>query len=76
MDEKMQAAKFKSECLKIMERVKKTRRKIVITKRNIPIAKLVPIDTEDEQVFGRLKRTVHFRDNLIDPIEEDWNANS
>jgi len=76
MDEKMQAAKFKSECLKVMERVKKTRRKIVITKRNVPIAKLVPIDTENEQVFGKLKGTVHFRDNIIDSIEEDWNANS
>lgn len=76
MDEKMQAAKFKSECLKVMERVKKTRRKIVITKRNVPIAKLVPIDAEDEQVFGKLKGTVHFRDNIIDSIEEDWNADS
>ncbi len=76
MDEKMQAAKFKSECLKVMERVKKTRRKIVITKRNVPIAKLVPIDVEDEQIFGRLKGTVHFRDNIIDSIEENWNASS
>lgn len=76
MDEKMQAAKFKSECLKVMEQVKKTRRKIVITKRNVPIAKLVPIDVEDEQVLGKLKGTVHFKDNIIDSIEEDWDADS
>ncbi|WP_194845043.1 type II toxin-antitoxin system Phd/YefM family antitoxin [Candidatus Rhabdochlamydia porcellionis] len=72
----MQAAKFKSECLKVMERVKKTRRKVVITKRNVPIAKLVPLDVEDEQVLGKLKGTVHFKDNIMDSIEEDWDAHS
>ncbi|HEV3269406.1 MAG TPA: type II toxin-antitoxin system prevent-host-death family antitoxin [Candidatus Rhabdochlamydia sp.] len=77
MDETMQAGKFKAECLKVMERVKKTRRKIIITKRNIPIAKLVPIDAEDEKIFGRLKGTVHFKqDDIIEPIEESWDADS
>lgn len=32
MDEKMQAAKFKSECLKVMERVKKHEEKLSLLK--------------------------------------------
>jgi prevent-host-death family protein len=76
MDEKIQAGKFKAECLKLMEKVRKTRRKIIITKRGVPIAKLVPIEEKEEKVFGRLKGTIHFKGDIIGPIEEVWNADS
>ena len=59
-----------------MEKVKKTRRKITITKRNVPIAQLGPIDEKDESAFGKLKETVHIITNIIDPIDETWNADS
>lgn len=76
MDEKMQAGKFKAECLKVMERVKRTRRKIIITKRGVPIAKLVPIDEKEEKAFGKLKGTIRFTGDILVPIEEVWNADS
>ncbi len=75
-DETMKAGKFKAECLKVMDRVKKTRRPIILTKRNIPVAKLIPIDDFEEEVFGRMKGTVHFLGDVIQPIDEDWNAAS
>lgn len=73
---KIPAGKFKAQCLKIMENVKKTRRKITITKRNVPIAQLAPIDEEEEKVFGKLKGTVRVIKNIIDPIDEAWDADS
>lgn len=76
MDYQMKAGKFKAECLKVMDDVKRTLRKVVITKRNVPIAKLVPIDERDQRAFGKLKGTVHFKKDIIAPIGEDWNANS
>lgn len=76
MDEEMKAGKFKAECLKVMERVKRTRRKIIITKRNVPIAKLVPIDEKKEKAFGKLQGTVHFKEDIITPISEQWDADS
>ncbi len=76
MDYQMKAGKFKAECLKVMDDVKRTHRKVVITKRNVPIAKLVPIDKQDERVFGKLKGTVHFKGDIIASIEEVWNASS
>jgi prevent-host-death family protein len=76
MDEKMKAGKFKAECLKVMDRVKKTHRKIIITKRNVPVAKLVPIEEKEGRAFGMLKGSVHFKGNVIDPISEVWNAGS
>lgn len=74
MNEKIPAGKFKAECLQVMEKVRRTRRKITITKRNEPIAQLGPIDEKEEKFFGKLKGSVHFLDNIIDPIDEVWNA--
>ena len=76
MDEKMKAGKFKAECLKVMERVRRTRRKIVITKRNVPVAKLVPVEEKEHHVFGILKGTVHFNGDIVEPVDEVWNAAS
>ena len=74
MDEKMKEGKFKAECLKVMDRVKKTHCKIIITKRNVSVAKLVPIEEKEGKAFGMLKGSVHFKGSVIDPISEVWNA--
>ena len=76
MDEKIPAGKFKAQCLQVMEKVKKTRRKITITKRNVPIAQLGPIDEKEEESFGKLKDSVNFLADIINPNDEVWNADS
>jgi prevent-host-death family protein len=76
MDEKIPAGKFKAHCLKVMEKVRKTRRRITITKRNVPIAQLTPIDEKEEKAFGKLKGSVHFHGDIIKPIEEVWHADN
>ena len=38
------AGGFKARCLKLMDRVRATRRPIVITKRGKPVARLVPME--------------------------------
>lgn len=77
MSEKMPAGKFKAECLKVMDRVSRTRRKIIITKRNVPIAEIGPIrEAESEEAFGKLKGTVHYHGDIVEPIDEEWDANS
>ncbi len=75
MDEYMKAGQFKAKCLKVMDRVKRTRRRVIITKRNVPIAQLVPIEEKDRVVFGKLKGTVHIVGDLLAPIDEVWDAN-
>src|SRR6202022_2368693 len=47
------AAKFKEQCLSILDRVGEEG--IVITKRGKPVAKLIPIRTESAQLIGKLK---------------------
>jgi len=71
---KMQAGKFKAECLKIMDVVKQTKQPIMITKRNVPIAKLVPIEEKEERYYGKMKGTIHVKGDLISPIDEEWDA--
>lgn len=75
MKEKIKAGKFKAECLQVMERVRRTRRKIIITKRDVPVAELVPIE-DDRQVFGIMKGSISFKGDIIAPINEVWNAAS
>lgn len=71
MQEFMQASKFKAECLKVMDRVKKTRKRIIITKYGQPVAQIIPFK-EDINLFGKLRGTVHTLEDITQPIEE-WN---
>ena len=70
----IQAGKFKARCLKLMDKVHRTKKKIIITKRNKPIAQLVPIEEEDGSLFGRMRGTIHVTGDIVAPIDEDWDA--
>lgn len=70
----IQAGKFKAECLKIMDDVQTKKHSIIITKRNKPIAKLVPLEEETTSLFGKMKGTGHITGDLIQPIGEEWDA--
>ena len=74
MTEHMKAGKFKAQCLKVMDRVKKTRKKVVITKHNKPVAQLVPIEEKEATLFGAMKGTIHILGDIIAPIGESWDA--
>lgn len=74
MDLYIQAGKFKEQCLKIMEEVKTSGREVIITKRHIPIVRLCPIERREMSLFGKLEGTVHTHGDIIQPIDEGWNA--
>ena len=74
MAERIQAGKFKARCLKLMDKVYRTKKRIVITKRNKPIAQLVPIEEEKASLFGKMKGSVHILGDILEPIDEIWDA--
>lgn len=74
MTEHMKAGKFKAQCLKIMDRVKETGKKVVITKRNKPIAQLVPIEEKETSLFGGMRGSIQLLGDIIAPIDEAWDA--
>jgi len=75
MKKSMKAGEFKAECLKVMDQVKKTRRTVVITKRNIPVAQLVPMDWEKEKpIFGCMKGTIEIKGDIVKDTGEKWDV--
>ena len=74
MAEYIQAGKFKTGCLKLMDKVQRTKKRIIITKRNKPIAQLVPIEEDTGSLFGRMKGTIRVVGDIISPIDEVWDA--
>ena len=74
MSEYIQAGKFKTHCLKIMDRVHRTKKRIIITKHNRPFAQLVPIEKDSGTLFGKMKGSIRVVGDIVSPIDEAWDA--
>ena len=75
MTEFMEASQFKAECIKVIDRVVSERERIIITKENVPMVQIVPLEHKEVPAFGKLKGTVHIKCDIISPINENWNTN-
>jgi len=67
------AGEFKAKCLRIMDEINQTGRPMVVTKRGVPVVRLVPIrdDKKKPDFFGRLKGIVEIvgdPNDLINPV--------
>lgn len=75
--EQMAISKFKATCLAVLERVRKTGRPVLVTKRGRPIAQVVPPPkTGSKSGFGCMRGTVTYRGDIIEPAlpPEEWDA--
>lgn len=71
---KIGAGEFKARCLTLMEKVRSTREPLVITKRGKPVAKLVPVEDEKDEFFGRLKGMFRVVGDIEAPIPDQWES--
>jgi len=73
---RMGAADFKAHCLRVMETVRRTRRPVTITKRGVPVVKVVPADPTTKFVLGALAGRLASRGDLVSsPLsDEEWMA--
>ena len=71
---KIGAGAFKANCLAIMDEVQAKKEAVVITKRGKPVAKLVPISNEKDDIFGFLKGKVTIVGDVVSPALtlEEW----
>ena len=78
MDDKyVPATEFKANCLRLMDEVAQQRRPIIITKRGKPVAKLVPMEEEPLDLFGRMAGSIKICGDIISPIDEDeWTGDA
>jgi prevent-host-death family protein len=74
----MPAGQFKVHCLKVMDEVQSKRQAVLITKRGKPVAKLVPVEQEKDDIFGffKGKGTVEIKGDIVSPIltPEEWGS--
>lgn len=70
-------SKFKATCLAELERVRKTGQPLLITKRGVPLAQVVPPPPEPppKSWFGAMKGTVKILGDIVEPVgDDDWEA--
>jgi prevent-host-death family protein len=76
--EQMAISKFKATCLAVLERVRKTRRGILVTRRGEPVARVVPPDPAPApkgSAFGCLAGTAEEVADIVEPLSpEEWEA--
>ncbi len=71
---KMAAGAFKVHCLAVMDEVQSKREAVLITKRGKPVAKLVPVDKEADDIFGFLAGKGKVTGDIVSPVfsPEEW----
>jgi antitoxin (DNA-binding transcriptional repressor) of toxin-antitoxin stability system len=77
------AGEFKAKCLAMIDEVKLTSERVVITKRGVPMAQLAPLDEaakrpEKQSILGSLRgmATIHGDIVASEFTDEEWNQMS
>lgn len=72
MSRTIPASRFRARCLALLDEVKATGEEISITRRGKPVARLVPVE---EETWKSLIGSVLWQDDdIISPIDEEWEA--
>ena len=76
--EEMSISKFKATCLAVVERVRKTRTPILITRHGVPVAQLLPPQPAEKPKtwLGSMAGTVTILGDIVGPIThpDEWEA--
>jgi prevent-host-death family protein len=70
----IKASEFKAKCLKLMDEVAETGETIVITKNGRPVAQLGPVVERPKTLLGLHKGQITILGDIIEPIDEEWEA--
>ena len=70
---KMAAGSFKANCLAVMDEVQAKHETVVITKGGKPVAKLVPLNTETDEIYNFLAGKGTITSEIVSAISpEEW----
>ena len=71
---KMAAGSFKIHCLAVMNEVQAKRETVVITKRGKPVAKLIPADSDSDDIYNFLAGKGAITGDVVSPVlgREEW----
>ena len=70
----MAAGSFKAKCLAVMDEVQAKRETVVITKRGKPVAKLVPVNAETDDIYNFMAGKGAVTGDVVSPAisAEEW----
>jgi prevent-host-death family protein len=66
------AGAFKARCLAVMKKVQMTGEPVIVTKRGAPFVKVVPIESEKNDIFGFMAGKVKIVGDIESPIPVEW----
>jgi prevent-host-death family protein len=71
---KMAAGSFKTNCLAVMDEVQARHETVVITKHGKPVAKLVPVSTDIDEIYNFLAGKGTVKGDIVSPAvsPEEW----
>ena len=72
-------SEFKKHCLRLIGDVQGKSVSYVVTKRNVPVAMLVPLadESKDTSQYGCMRNTVQVNDDIVNcSFAEDWNVDN
>jgi prevent-host-death family protein len=70
------AAEFKTHCLRLIEEVRQGRGSIVVTRYGTPVARLIPYEEPPRPVVGWLRSSVLSYGDIVNPVDEPWDADT
>lgn len=70
----MAAGSFKTNCLAIMDEVQARHETVVITKHGKPVAKLVPVNTDTDEIYDFLAGKGIVNGDIVSPAvsSDEW----
>ena len=76
--EEIAISKFKATCLEVLERVRRTRKPILVTRFGQPVAEVTPpgISESKGRRLGSMVGTVRIKGDIVSPASdpEDWDV--
>ncbi|MGD0437418.1 MAG: type II toxin-antitoxin system Phd/YefM family antitoxin [Bryobacteraceae bacterium] len=76
--EQIAVSKFKATCLSVLERVRKTRKPVLVTRFGVPLAEVVPPPEPKRRSnwLGAMAGTGEIIGDIVSPIssEDEWDA--
>jgi prevent-host-death family protein len=70
----MPAGQFKAQCLAVLDDVQTTREPVIVTKRGKAVAKMVPMETDNSDIFGFMAGEFEILGDIESPVTplKDW----
>lgn len=72
----LNASTFKARCLQVMDEVAETGEQVIITKHGRPVSVLSPFKERSTSLFGRHSDSLRIVGDILEPIDETWDADT